>query len=29
MDYLPLAVKMDREGLDEAFAHRYKGVQVI
>ena len=29
MDYLPLAVKRDREGLDEAFAHRYKGVQVI
>ena len=29
MDYLPLAVKMDREGLDEGFAHRYKGVQTI
>jgi hydroxyethylthiazole kinase-like uncharacterized protein yjeF len=29
MDYLPLAVKMDREGLDEGFVHRYKGAQVI
>jgi NAD(P)H-hydrate epimerase len=29
MDYLPLAVKMDREGLDEAFAHRYRGVHII
>jgi len=29
MDYLPLAVKMDREGLDKVFADRYKGVQTI
>jgi NAD(P)H-hydrate epimerase len=29
MDYLPLAVKMDREGLEGVFAHRYRGVQTI
>jgi len=29
LDYLPLAVKMDREGLDEAFKDRYAGAQVI
>ena len=29
LDYLPLAVKMDREGLDEDFRERYAGVQVI
>ncbi|MEA2014950.1 MAG: NAD(P)H-hydrate dehydratase [Thermodesulfobacteriota bacterium] len=29
MDYLPLAVKMDREGLDDAVRERYEGVIVI
>ncbi|MBW1705593.1 MAG: NAD(P)H-hydrate dehydratase [Deltaproteobacteria bacterium] len=29
LDYLPLAMKMDREGLDEAFKDRYAGAQVI
>ncbi len=29
MDYLPLAVKMDRGGLDEGLKTQYKGVQVI
>jgi NAD(P)H-hydrate epimerase len=29
LEYLPLAMKMDREGLDEAYARRYAGAQVI
>ncbi len=29
MDYLPLAMKMDREGLDVAFKDRYSGVRVV
>jgi len=29
MDYLPLAVKMDRDGLDEDLGVQYKGAQVI
>jgi len=29
LDYLPLAIKMDREGLDEEFRDRYAGVRVI
>ena len=29
MDYLPLAVRMDREGLDEAFRDRYAGARVV
>jgi len=29
LDYLPLAVKMDREGLNEMFRERYMGARVI
>ncbi len=29
LDYLPRAVKMDREGLNESFRHRYLGFDVI
>ena len=29
LDYLPLALKMDREGLSETYMDRYKGAQVI
>ena len=29
LDYLPLAVKTDREGLDETLRNRYEGVHVI
>lgn len=29
LDYLPPAMKMDREGLDETFRKRYEGVQVV
>jgi NAD(P)H-hydrate epimerase len=29
LDYLPLAVKMDREGLNDAFRDRYAGAHVI
>jgi NAD(P)H-hydrate repair Nnr-like enzyme with NAD(P)H-hydrate dehydratase domain len=29
LDYLPLAMKMDREGLDEAFKNRYAGAHVV
>ena len=29
LDYLPLAVKMDREGLDENFTDRYIGARVV
>jgi hydroxyethylthiazole kinase-like uncharacterized protein yjeF len=29
LDYLPLAMKMDREGLDEAFKDRYAGAHVV
>ena len=29
MDYLPLALKMDREGLDETYINRYQGAQIM
>jgi hydroxyethylthiazole kinase-like uncharacterized protein yjeF len=29
LDYLPLAVKMDREGLDETLRERYVGIRVV
>jgi len=29
LDYLPLAVKVDREGLDDAFRDRYSGARII
>jgi len=29
LDYLPLAMKMDREGLDEAFKDRYAGAHIV
>lgn len=29
LDYLPLAVKMDREGLDDTFRDRYSGARII
>jgi NAD(P)H-hydrate epimerase len=29
LDYLPLAVKMDREGLDEKYRNRYAGARVV
>ncbi|MCK4727746.1 MAG: hypothetical protein KAT27_02385, partial [Desulfobacterales bacterium] len=29
LDYLPLAVKMDREGLDETVTDRYVGANVV
>ena len=29
LDYLPLAVKMDREGLDETLKDRYVGARVV
>lgn len=29
LDYLPLAVKMDREGLDQAFRDLYEGVHLV
>jgi NAD(P)H-hydrate epimerase len=29
LDHLPLALKMDREGLSETYMDRYKGAQVI
>jgi hypothetical protein len=29
LDYLPLAVKMDRQGLDEHFRERYVGAHIV
>jgi hypothetical protein len=29
LDYLPLAVKMDREGLNETLRERYVGARVV
>jgi NAD(P)H-hydrate epimerase len=29
LDYLPLALKMDRQGLDERFSKRYVGAQIV
>lgn len=29
LDYLPLAVKMDREGLNETLRARYAGVHIV
>jgi NAD(P)H-hydrate epimerase len=29
LDYLPLAMKMDREGLDQTLTHAYQGVRVV
>ncbi len=29
LDYLPLAVKMDREGLNETLGDRYAGARVV
>jgi NAD(P)H-hydrate repair Nnr-like enzyme with NAD(P)H-hydrate dehydratase domain len=29
LDYLPLALKMDRQGLDERFSERYVGAHIV
>jgi NAD(P)H-hydrate epimerase len=29
LDYLPLAMKMDREGLDETLTDTYQGIRVV
>jgi len=29
MDYLPLALKMDRQGLDKRFRERYAGAHIV
>jgi hypothetical protein len=29
LDFLPLAMKMDREGLDETVTDAYRGVRVV